>query len=115
MTYFWESFTAVPLRNPPDLSTRPELTIGDVYCNIVRGQQKSVQLWIWTEENGRRTWQPTTLGIERDSDGRRLALSPKLFPSWVSDKWFRKQDSALTTDCAYLYLRVWSWSWHCSG
>ena len=47
-TYFWQTFTAQPIRQPPDLTSYPDLKIGDVYINSVLGETKSNQLWIWT-------------------------------------------------------------------
>ncbi|RPD78446.1 hypothetical protein L226DRAFT_610364 [Lentinus tigrinus ALCF2SS1-7] len=92
LTYFWESFTTVPLRHPPDLSSYPELTVGDVYCNILRGETRGVQLWIWViGDDGVGHWKRAREGDMRD-DGRRLTITPKRQqPSWVSPTWGVKQ------------------------
>ncbi|RPD60322.1 hypothetical protein L226DRAFT_577049 [Lentinus tigrinus ALCF2SS1-7] len=92
VTYFWESFTAVPLCQPPDLTAHPDLTAGDLYSNIVRGESKSVQLWMWTvDAEGAGAWKRVREGDVRE-DGRRLTVTPKRQqPSWVSPNWGVKQ------------------------
>ncbi len=96
MTNFWESFTAVPLRQPPNLTSRPDLAYGDVYINIVRGemigQVNTEQLWIWTEgADGHGFWKSASAGDVRN-DGQRLTITPKrLNPSWVGLSWAVKQ------------------------
>ena len=92
MTYFWESFTAIPLGQPPDLAAYNDLAIGDIYCNIVRGDIEAVQLWIWTMgSDGTGYWKRAREGDVRE-DGRRLTITPKRQqPSWVSPTWGVKQ------------------------
>lgn len=91
VTYFWESFTAVPLHHPPDLSSYPTLTAGDIFCNHVRDGSRAVQLWIWTIGDGVGSWKRVREGDVRE-DGRRLTVTPKRQqPSWVSPTWGEKQ------------------------
>ncbi|KAI0694472.1 hypothetical protein C8T65DRAFT_744351 [Cerioporus squamosus] len=92
VTYFWESFTTVPLRQPPTLTMYPDLTVGDLYCNHVKGEVKATQLWIWTMgSDGAGYWKRAREGDVRE-DGRRLTLTPKRKqPSWVSPSWGVKQ------------------------
>ncbi len=90
-TYFWESFTAVPLLQPTNLTSHADLAIGDVYCNHVRGAAKP-QLWIWTAgADGEGLWKRASEGDMRE-DGRRLTVTPKRKqPSWVLPGWAVKQ------------------------
>ncbi|RDX47413.1 hypothetical protein OH76DRAFT_1484767 [Lentinus brumalis] len=92
VTYFWESFTTTPLRQPPTLTMYPDLTVGDVYCNHVKGEVKATQLWIWTMgSDGSAYWKRAREGDVRE-DGRRLTVTPKRKqPSWVSKNWGVKQ------------------------
>ncbi|KAI0742324.1 hypothetical protein C8Q80DRAFT_1273016 [Daedaleopsis nitida] len=92
LTHFWESFSLIPLRQPPDLSSHPDLVFGDVYCNIVKGNVPTVQLWHWTREAGSDgVWQKVKEGYQRE-DGRQLSITPTRHqPSWVSQEWYRKQ------------------------
>ncbi|KAI0744911.1 hypothetical protein C8Q76DRAFT_789378 [Earliella scabrosa] len=92
ITYFWESFTAVPLQAPPDLSSYPDLTVGDLYCNHARGDSPTMQLWIWSvAADGSGYWKKAREGDVRE-DGRRLTITPKRQqPSWVSADWGIKQ------------------------
>ncbi|RDX40142.1 hypothetical protein OH76DRAFT_1490547 [Lentinus brumalis] len=92
VTYFWESFTAVPLHHPPDLSSYPRLTAGDIFCNHVRDGSRAVQLWSWIiGDDGVGSWKRVREGDIRE-DGRRLTVTPKRQqPSWVSPNWGEKQ------------------------
>ncbi|KAI0713508.1 hypothetical protein C8Q76DRAFT_693409 [Earliella scabrosa] len=92
VTHFWESFTAIPLPEPPNLSSYPDLTVGDLYCNHVRGAAPSIQLWLWSVAvDGTGYWKKAREGDVRE-DGRRLTITPKRQqPSWVSADWGIKQ------------------------
>ncbi|KAI0738550.1 hypothetical protein C8Q80DRAFT_1275522 [Daedaleopsis nitida] len=92
VTHFWESFTSAPLDQPPDLSSYPDLAVGDVYCNIVKAAPPSVQMWLWTSDtNGTTGWKRAKEGTQRE-DGQRLTITPtRQQPSWVSSQWGVKQ------------------------
>ena len=82
----------MPLLQPPDLSSHADLSIGDVYINIVRGQTKAEQLWIWTAggDDGL-FWKRALRGDVRE-DGRRLTITPKRRdPLWVGNNWAVKR------------------------
>ncbi|KAJ3005289.1 hypothetical protein NUW54_g4404 [Trametes sanguinea] len=87
ITYWWESSSRTPLQEPPDLSDRPDLALGDLYCNRVAGIDVP-QLWIWTTDG----WKTIAEGDVRESDHRRLSITPKKkLPSWVKAEWCIKQ------------------------
>lgn len=88
LTWYWESFTSAPLRHPPDLTSYSDLAFGDIFCNIVTGDNDFAQLWIWTAVgDGSGQWKKAKEGDLRE-DGRRLTVTPKhLKPSWVSPDW----------------------------
>ncbi|KAJ3000373.1 hypothetical protein NUW54_g6793 [Trametes sanguinea] len=87
ITSWWESSSRAPLREPPDLSDKPDLALGDLYCNHVIGID-APQLWIWTTDG----WKPIAEGDMRASDNRRLSITPKKkLPSWVKGDWCLKQ------------------------
>lgn len=80
----------MPLRQPPNLTKYPDLTVGDIYCNIVlaEGQSPMPQVWIWTPAvDGTGYWKRASPGDVRE-DGRRLTITPRrLQPSWVKPDW----------------------------
>ncbi|KAI0827605.1 hypothetical protein BC628DRAFT_1418238 [Trametes gibbosa] len=72
LTFWWECFSSAPLRELPDLSTRPEFALGDILVNRVIGVK-------------------VPQGDIRE-DGRRLSITPKeRRPSWVKADWAVKQ------------------------
>ncbi|KAI0702556.1 hypothetical protein C8Q76DRAFT_789324 [Earliella scabrosa] len=92
-TPFWESFSAEPILNPPDLTSYPDLKVGDLYSNVVLDLPTvTVQLWTWSvSADGKGYWKKTREGAVRD-DGRRLTITPTRHqPSWVSPGWGIKQ------------------------
>lgn len=86
--WFWESFTLEPLGHPPDLTSYSDLTLGDLYFNVVKGDRSSFQLWSWVRDGkGVEYWKRAREGDTRE-DGRRLTISPKRQqPGWVSPDW----------------------------
>ncbi|RDX39904.1 hypothetical protein OH76DRAFT_1490748 [Lentinus brumalis] len=97
-TTFWETFSAQPIRSPPDLTRYPDLTVGDVYSHVILSEScevadaVDVQLWHWTSNSdGQHLWKRAREGDVR-GDGRRLIVTPKRKePSWVSAGWGVKQ------------------------
>ncbi|OSC99812.1 hypothetical protein PYCCODRAFT_1469943 [Trametes coccinea BRFM310] len=90
VTSWWECTSRIPLKEPPNLSGRPELAIGDLFCNRVV-DVATPRLWIWTSVGGTPTWRPISEGDTRE-DGRRLSITPKQKrPSWVKADWCVKQ------------------------
>ncbi|KAH9854790.1 hypothetical protein C2E23DRAFT_883357 [Lenzites betulinus] len=91
VTPFWECHSRTPLASPPELSDRPELVLGDIFCNYVAGVDMP-QMWLWTMSGSKMPyWEPIVEGELRD-DGRRLYITPKKkHPSWVKSHWCLKQ------------------------
>lgn len=91
ITWFWECYSRAPLQAPPGLSDRPDLALGDIFCNRVGGIDLP-KLWIWTSDGDQHPhWNPIAEGDVRD-DGRRLYITPKKKePSWVKSDWCVKQ------------------------
>lgn len=71
--------------HPPDLTSRSDLTIGDLFYNRL---SNAGQIWMWTRQtNGHLVWKLLPFNYERE-DGMRLSLTPRRRdPSWVSEKW----------------------------
>ena len=92
-TSWFHSVGETPINQPPDLSHRPELQLGDIFFReLPEGTQPlNYQMWIWTMDN-RETpaWRPIHAG-ERRADSRMLIVTPKTRqPSWVTSKWCLK-------------------------
>ena len=87
---WFHSSSQTKITSPPDLTSRTDLEIGDVFAHKV-GETR--QLWIWsTKPNGTRYWKSVSVGYKRE-DGRRLILTNvRLHPSWVSETWYKKLD-----------------------
>ncbi|KAI0730675.1 hypothetical protein C8Q76DRAFT_792823 [Earliella scabrosa] len=92
ITWYWQSFTLTPLHQPPDLTSYPKLSFGDIYCNVVKASPQSAQLWVWTKGlDGKGDWERAREGDVRE-DGRQLTITPKeQEPGWVSALWGLKQ------------------------
>ncbi|KAL7279759.1 hypothetical protein ACG7TL_006166 [Trametes sanguinea] len=100
-TAWFESSADEPRAHPPDLTALSELTVGDLFWHkSLRG----IQLWIWLEtpEHGK-LWKPVLLGYKRDSDERKLTLTPSDKPSWAKDPWYRKRDKKTSKTLVFIY------------
>ncbi|KAF7798360.1 hypothetical protein EIP86_009581 [Pleurotus ostreatoroseus] len=91
---WFEASSGKRMRHPPDLSSRSDLEIGDVFYN--RLDDGNSQFWLWTyHANGTTIWKPIPLNYERE-DGKRLTLTPtRQQPSWVTEKWAKTHQLSL--------------------
>ncbi|KAI0089956.1 hypothetical protein BDY19DRAFT_992898 [Irpex rosettiformis] len=88
---FWfESSSMEPIPSPPDLSSRPDLQLGDIFYHKC---PSGPQLWIWKCQSGSSVarWHPVSVGYERE-DGKKLHLTPiNERPQWISSDWHARQ------------------------
>ncbi|KAI0648746.1 hypothetical protein C8Q79DRAFT_1007321 [Trametes meyenii] len=87
-TAWFESAGDEPRVSPPNLTTRPDLELGDIFYHK---SPVGIQLWVLYEvpDEGKQ-WKPVLLGHLREADGRRLGLTPSSKPSWCTEAWYRK-------------------------
>ncbi len=78
------------IRAPPDLTSDPELAVGDVFHWYTAVQYR---LWVWdSDDDGLLKWQAVRYGHRR-ADGRRLIVTPQTnVPSWVSQEHYADLD-----------------------
>ncbi|KAI0648770.1 hypothetical protein C8Q79DRAFT_1007362 [Trametes meyenii] len=87
-TAWFESSGDEPRASPPDLTTRPDLELGDIFYHK---SPVGVQLWVLlVVPNEGRRWKPVLLGHLREGDSRRLGLTPSGKPLWCTEAWYRK-------------------------
>ncbi|KAI9057620.1 hypothetical protein FKP32DRAFT_1681302 [Trametes sanguinea] len=102
-TAWFETTSNEPRIAPLDLTGRSDFLLGDLFWHK---SPRGVQLWIWTEAAGKgKHWEPILLGQTRESDGRKLTLSPTDKPSWVTDAWYRKTDKPASKTPVFIYKK----------
>ncbi|KAI0643030.1 hypothetical protein C8Q79DRAFT_1013008 [Trametes meyenii] len=89
-TFWYESEAKEPVASPPDLTNQSTLTLGDIFCHHYGKRQ--VQMWLWAlGDDGSAHWMPAAIGDRREDDQRLLSLTDTLWPSWVTEEWYRKR------------------------
>lgn len=84
--YWWETTSPERVQEPPDLSNRQELRLGDLFLHR---HDDGIQIWIWTpgREEQSRQWRKIPEGYVR-ADGRILAFTEvNKQPSWLDPDW----------------------------
>lgn len=99
-TFWWETSSDRPIRQPVDLSARSDLQEGDLFLHRSTGK---LQIWLWIKDSSGEgmQWKRVHVGFVRD-DGRRLSITERTqLPSWLESGWFtrrRKQSECELSD-----------------
>ncbi|PIL33819.1 hypothetical protein GSI_04444 [Ganoderma sinense ZZ0214-1] len=86
MMCWWETTSLERVQEPPNLSHREELRLGDLFLHR---HDNGIQIWIWTQgrEEQSRQWKKIPEGYVR-ADGRILAFTEvNKQPSWLDADW----------------------------
>lgn len=88
--WFWQTSSTKAIRQPPNLSDRPELAENDIFMHRHDGR---LQMWVWVADDGREyRWKRVQVGYRRPSDGRVLTLTEvHKKPSWLEPQWYKKR------------------------